>query len=486
MKQTLLLALLILTSKLFAVEYGHAVQTKLTIKDGLIYIDGIKVKGLSEGEVLTAKSTYSVKVDGETFDLRSVVRNEIIEQTSYLYGVLQSEPLAQKLRLNSGLGIMGESQTIKDITVSKIEGSRIYFSYKLQTGALINKAFLGEESERELATLLPATTKEEIIYNKSCTDSHYETFDDYWYFFDPIKPTCEKFLKGAGRSVKVTLEFSLSKDEKEITFPEYDELYRDNTVKAFLFFGYDESVDFPDTLTLSEYKKLIEESKPNLQSDVAYDSFVDMISTLKKEGFKLVSKKEWFSLGNFSLEHDGELPGVSNLVTLEKNIGGKRVQIDLLLTQTGIDSMEYTFANYYKTAVENYELISYSGHSGLGANLDIKNINMNLKGVGLSKINFKKMPYQIFYFNGCSTYAYFNRDYFKAKGGTKGMESITTGLPSLFANNVASTMAFLDSFINFKRDDYSVIVNKIEDSNYTGGPTLIYVNGDQDNPKLSK
>jgi hypothetical protein len=152
------------------------------------------------------------------------------------------------------------------------------------------------------------------------------------------------------------------------------------------------------------------------------------------------------------------------------------------LGDSSVDSPDQTFSLLWKKAIEEYEIINYAGHSGLGGNLDIESINDNLRGAGREPIRFKKNPYQIYFFNGCSTYAYFNRKYFRAKGGTAYMESITTGLPSYFGDGVDNTMAFVGPFLSFTKISYPSIIKEIEKTNQTWGSTLLFVNGDQDNP----
>ena len=59
----------------------------------------------------------------------------------------------------------------------------------------------------------------------------------------------------------------------------------------------------------------------------------------------------------------------------------------------------------------------------------------------LPQVGFRN-NYQIYYFNGCSTYAYFNSMYFTAKpGGKKNLEIITSGLPTLSSSAVANILS---------------------------------------------
>ena len=53
---------------------------------------------------------------------------------------------------------------------------------------------------------------------------------------------------------------------------------------------------------------------------------------------------------------------------------------------------------------------------------------------GWNFIDFDLNLYQLFFMNGCSSYPYFNGSYFKAKGGSRNLEIITSGADLLLIN----------------------------------------------------
>ena len=59
----------------------------------------------------------------------------------------------------------------------------------------------------------------------------------------------------------------------------------------------------------------------------------------------------------------------------------------------------------------------------------------------------KKKDYQIIYFNGCSTYGYYNRQYFKKKKGSKHLEIISSGLQTAYGDTPKNNMALIYQFI---------------------------------------
>jgi hypothetical protein len=144
----------------------------------------------------------------------------------------------------------------------------------------------------------------------------------------------------------------------------------------------------------------------------------------------------------------------------------------MYLGDTGINSEDKTFHIRLVDAFENSDILVYDGHSGLGGNLDLES---------LPKINFNKKKYQIYFFNGCSSYPYFNGAFFAAKGGTKYLDVVTSGLPTFADTAGPNVMAFLDNFIKGKSLSYQTILRGLEVSNEDYGTYLTGVNGDEDN-----
>jgi hypothetical protein len=99
----------------------------------------------------------------------------------------------------------------------------------------------------------------------------------------------------------------------------------------------------------------------------------------------------------------------------------------------------------------------------------------------LPAFTFKPKKYQIIYFNGCSSYPYYNGTYFAAKGGTKYMDLITSGLPTLTNTSSPNMMSFATPFLTGSLQSYQRLLNQIEISNGDNGTYLVGVNGDEDN-----
>ena len=195
---------------------------------------------------------------------------------------------------------------------------------------------------------------------------------------------------------------------------------------------------------------------------------------------KLVSERKSFRIypEDFTSgdEQDEDLyDGANFSSTLVKKIRfrGKTInlKIKIFLSDTDINSEDGTFHYYYEKALKTADVIEYEGHSGLGANL-------SLTELGIENLNKKK--YQLYFFNACSTYKYFNKEYIKAKGGSKNLDIILSGLPTYGDSASDNSLAFLGTFLDAKSLTFQTIVSRIEDSS-DGGPYLYSVVGDHDN-----
>jgi hypothetical protein len=499
------------------VENGE-IDIYLDDKTFSFYLNKKKIK-LKKGMKLYSRNKIKIKNDGKTQRLRKYVRDQIIEQTSYLYGLLQSPGYAEALEVKKGgTGVLGENHVVGGIKIKEVQKGKIIVGYKYYyTKALISKDILRSSSkqrgiqETEITTHLPSTTKQEFIYHEGCTDEHYSGFGDYWYFYDPYKEGCYDWMIKKRRTVEVNVKFRKPKHyERNISYyPDFKKLYKDDQIKMLVIIGYNNHMNWENedgSITessiqnkLAHLKKLIgskkSESKINqflkdnedegkkATLDVGMKNWKEMFVILKSLRFKKVKERKWFSLGYNHLKNKENLPGLNKFASFEKELpDGRLAIIDMIATDTDINSPDATFPLFWKKAMEDYEIISYNGHSGLGANLDMDSMNVRLEEVDTPKIKFNK-TYQIIFFNGCSTYSYYNKKYFKAKGGSKNLETLLTGLPSYYADMAENNKAFLKTFANFDVISYPKLIGDIERTNVTTGTTLLFVNGEQDNPK---
>jgi hypothetical protein len=394
-------------------------------------------------------------------------------QFQHLMGSFQSASFLDQFPFQ---GVLGESASLRffrpellfvpENASSDAPTWRLHYTYRGKV--VFDKRAFRSQSERTLPIVLPRDP--EAIYAlgvrggvNRCTDSHYNSESDFWYFWDPKMPGCP-----LAQSTAEVLTFSGSLRElpnTKRTYPEYDRLYGDNrngrTLRASVFLGYIDDL-------------------PNLRvprrRDDGYGALRNVENELKDLGFELAEKQD-----AFRIRSDGsQMAGINfrriytkEVERLSGNRGaGQSVEVELLLADTSIASRDSTFHHYLVPALRQSDMLVYDGHSGLGGNLDLEQI----RGERLDPAK-----YQIFYFNGCSSYPYFKQMFIDAKGGTQSLEVITSGLPTLTDTAGPNVIAFLRPLLEGRTWSYQRLLAALENSNGENGTYLTGVSGDEDN-----
>src|SRR5690349_6278504 len=105
------------------------------------------------------------------------------------------------------------------------------------------------------------------------------------------------------------------------------------------------------------------------------------------------------------------------------------------------------------------------------------------------------MDYQLVYWGGCNSYSYYTLPFFDLKTefsngadpkGTKNLDIIANGLPSLFSLNAINAEISLRALVNYaktgERTSYQSMIEDIEAAaRQRGAVTLTSVLGDEDN-----
>ncbi len=293
-----------------------------------------------------------------------------------------------------------------------------------------------------------------------CTDEHYQSEGDFWYFWSPDRDGC-KLKEGKDYSIvkgKIT-RFANTK----LSYPEYQNLPDKNGyITIHVLFGMDEPENDRNPLTSSDTNAYNYRKFRNYLLKNGYQSTV-----WNNQQVKTIAK---------SL--DGAAPFVE---TIQKG----KLAYRFFFGPTGIDQEAKGFHWFYKDAIENASIMMYEGHSGLGGHLDLDSIEEDL-GV---QIKFNTKRYQIFFFDSCTSYRYYNTAYFERKAtaadpnGTKKLDIFTNGLSTLFSAMPDTSMALdmaLEKALNYAENgngfvSYQTLAKQIDSNNLFG------INGDEDN-----
>lgn len=437
---------------------------------------------------LTYKATADVLWDGKVPTLAQLnangAKNEqavtlVQEQIAHLMGTFQSPSFIKEFKNHAG--VLGEQQNyvtakykqvnyiIKFTDIKPgIDEGRLQLTYTFKGKAVFDIRAFKNSDEVEVPLKLPLSP--DLIYTQSlsekagqpfnyCTDEHYNDEGDFWYFWDPQYPKCK--LANDNESVlriKGKLKMIPNTDEK---YPHYKKLYGDNgnkdVLRISILLGYIDDIDN----NRSVHKK-----------DTAYQTFLD-IEKKMVEGYKftMLEDKEHKKDG-FRMSINGNQSKGANF--LREYVGKKKtdlgneveVRVQVLLADTAISSTDHTFHHYLIPALEESDVLIYDGHSGLGGNLSLEN---------LDKVRFKQDKYQLFFFNGCSSYSYYNGMYFNAKNGAKNLDIVNAGLETSSDSSARNAIAFVSFILQGDLASYEQILKRLEKSN--GAENGTYLTG---------
>ena len=286
------------------------------------------------------------------------------------------------------------------------------------------------------AFILPANTSPNAISHffktygadehgsKRCIawEAHNVTSGILWYYYRPQKSSCPLKSKENQDVIHTLAYFNVSNENTQNKYPEYAKVWEDGKLVITAIFG-----------------KAVEGAESEYDAGVsAYTSTVNEL--LRKFGKPTSSSVALNSQNTFSR-------GIQNpeiYLTFETPKG--TVDAALFLIE-GIRVARSDFAAKYNQRTINSDFISYSGHSGLGANIRA------LAGMG----NFAPDQYQIFLVNGCDTFAYVDdslqRAHFELNPDStpdKYLDIITNAMPSYFHMNSRSNMAIINSLYESK------------------------------------
>lgn len=305
-----------------------------------------------------------------------------------------------------------------------------------------------------------------------CTDHHYQSEGDFWYFWNPANPGCP--LKQGSDYLKIKGSIKRVANTR-VSYPEYDRLVDENgQIVISLLMGMDDP-----------YKNARD---PNRSNDVNATNFRDIKNSLLRKQYKsrLWSESDIREVVKVRVS-SSDLPYVEEFTKDIQRDGRKiRVVVRVFFGASGIDEESTAFHYFYKDALENASIMMYDGHSGLGGHLDIPAIER----ANRFTIQPNKNRYQIYFFNSCSSYTYYNTMYFGRKKspadpkGTKNLDILTNGLATYFSVMHDTNLAVVDAVEAWASGkaavSYQTLARQIDSDNLFG------VNGDQDNVKPQK
>lgn len=374
-------------------------------------------------------TTFEIPVDAD----EETDEDRAFMHASHLFGIFHSPRMVSRFSIPKGTGGIGapRSQMRIRILSSEVDGDIVRVKYS-NSGKMVLHKLAAKKLIEAGEFLLPMPTNPYEIYDEKCTDEHYTSFGDYWYFYDPYKRGCNYLLK-APMATEVRLSIKPAEYKKVQTRVQLPQVRGDNgngsLFSIYVIHGY--------------------ESDPKNKKDSGRENFNEFNKYLKEN--KFIEDRQ-------RANRNSSLHIYTKNVTLDNN---KEIVVEVkhMLVETAIESRSKVFAKFFKEAIETADLIVYGGHSGLGGNLDIPSLE---EKAGAFKFNPKKK--QIFYFDSCSSYSYYLEHFAVEKTKAK-IDVVTNGLSSYFHTSPAVLGAFMDRMLTEETQDaeWSEVLNEMED-----------------------
>ena len=284
-------------------------------------------------------------------------------------------------------------------------------------------------------------------YGHDCVDGSAHDVDAgiLWYYYRPAAYRC---MLDDSDVVRVEATVTPSDIQTTGKFPEYHEVWEDSELRVTAVFGkYDDGATSASDAGISAYNRFIREVQTRLGELE--------LTTVPAE---------------IPASPGVEVPEVTFEAALPD---GKKVIVNALLVDNVRTAGAQFDARYAELSTRS-DLIVYSGHSGLGANIQA----LARKG------RWAPGQYVIVFMNGCDTYAYVDGALNQAHAevnpddptGTKYVDIVTNAMPSFFSSMPRAALAMIDGLMAYESPrTYERIFQDIDRSQ------VVLVSGEQDN-----
>ncbi len=310
----------------------------------------------------------------------------------------------------------------------------------------------------------------------ACTDDTDPEPEYFWYFWSPDREGCKLALGRDYFRLTATFAWKAGASAAE-TYPEYDRLVQMREGKKVI----------PLSVLIGKFDDGTS-SKPLRSRDPGAEQFASMRKEMLDLGFSesKISKEDMKAIAKAG-KIDGEIKrsksisGYPYASLFSKETPAGRLEVRLFYGNS-TDTGSSGFFALYQDALKNDAMMIYDGHSGLGDYLSLENLK---KDRGMTPVSDPSI-YQVFFFNSCTSYAYYNDSYLQWKAsatdpkGTKQLDILTSGLSTGYTDqdtNMVLVKAVHSWATRGERTSYAKITEKLSFGN------LIGVNGDEDNSR---
>lgn len=380
-------------------------------------------------------------------------REQVDRQIAHLFSALAMHP-----RYINNPGAPRNNPTLKYGRVERMKNNpnKALIHYRYQDVVIFKTKIVAEGAQRDITFLLPKDPS--TIYAAGvlkrgtinhCTDAHYNTEDDHWYFWNPFLEKCPYKSQLRDYAIGVTAHLK-ALPSKTKSFPEYDLLNRDGKLTITYLTGIESSF---------------------AKTDYGRQNYEEALKTLTTTlGFSVISQPDRWSR------------------KLERRSNGQVITINMSFRNQESEAFIQDAAD----GMRKSDVFIYNGHSGLGGFLSLERFHDEIS----RRFQIPKDKYQIFFFNGCSSYSYYNKEFIDMKRSpadraadpenlkdkSKYLDIVTNGIESSFALGINSDLALIRAVVQGKRPSWQDIIQEMYDTDHELS-ALTMVNGDGDNPR---
>ncbi len=352
------------------------------------------------------------------------------------------------LNTNRSVGRLDKLE-LTNITRENIGGGKIRIKYSAKLPvAWASKTNLPETYDLKLpldvsSDGLTAFTEK---HKHSCVDhgAHDVDTGSMWYYYRPFQRNCEL---ADDEIVAVTARATKGVENSTGKYPEYHKVWEDDRLEVVAVWG-----KYEDGAT---------------SGDAGINAYNNFVRTMRRElgGFQLTTEP-----ANVTDSPGVASPDVTFNATLPD---GKTVKVTALLVDN-VRTAGADFNRRYEALSTSADLITYNGHAGLGANVRA----LARKG------KFVSGKYQMFFMNGCDTFAYVDGSLAETRArlnpddptGTKYMEIITNAMPSFFSSMSNASTQLIKGLLDHRNPKtYDKLFEGVDRSQ------VIVVTGEEDN-----
>lgn len=381
------------------------------------------------------------ELDGEVWaEAGATPEDAIAAQLKYTIGHLNAQDSVTQM----------QALTLSNI-VSTPDGAGVHLTYH----AIVPVAWAGGAVPATYTFTVPkvsswtALTAFAAKYNNNCVVAGEEGAGDIWsmwYFYRPAKLGC---ALDPGDVVSFSATTSLDASNTNGTYPEYDQIWSDNTLNVIALFS-----------------RTVDGATSN--NDDGIFQFNRFVATMKNELAPYAATTIPAGVSN--------TPGVANPeVSISATLpDGRMVNVYVRLVGYRLYQDGAAFDAWYDPLTPTADVILYNGHAGLGENV----ATLATKGT------FVPGKYLMMHVNGCDTFAYVDRTLADRRAlvnpddptGTLYMDTIQNAMPAYFSSLTSTSMTLFRGLMNVNAPrSYQSMFATIDASQ------VVLVTGEEDN-----